>query len=190
MIPFGTDEGVKIDTAHAELVKALVMANKPETILEIGIGGGKSADAILKALEYNKKPFQYTLVDNWFDWQGQRPEAVDLKYGKIMRIVDSGEREFVFSCTEKYDFIMSDGDHMATDQWFEHVYTELLNDGGILIYHDVNFVDPDAFMNLKDLYRKAKQYQMRFHLFNKNSLPDERCQRGMLVIFKDGEQYE
>jgi hypothetical protein len=70
------------------------------------------------------------------------------------------------------------------------VYTELLNDGGILIYHDVNFVDPDAFMNLKDLYRKAKQYQMRFHLFNQNSLPDERCQRGMLVIFKDGEQYE
>jgi predicted O-methyltransferase YrrM len=190
MIPFGTDNNVKIDEAHAALVKALVMCNKPTKILEIGIGGGRSADAILEALDFNQQPFEYTLVDNWFDWQGQRPEAVNERYGNIMKIIDSGEREFVFGCEEKYDFIMSDGDHMATDQWFEHVYANLLTDNGILIYHDVNFVDPDAFMNLKDLYRKAKQYQMRFHLFNRNSRDDERCQRGLLVVFKDGEKYE
>lgn len=190
MIPFGTDENVKIDTAHAELVGALVMCNKPTRILEIGIGGGKSADAILEALEYNQQPFAYTLVDNWFDWGGQRPPAVDEKYGKHMRIIDSGEREFVFSCQEQFDFIMSDGDHMATEQWFEYVYENLLADGGILIYHDVNFVDPDAFMNLKELYRKCRDYRLRFHLFNRNSRSDERCQRGLLVIFKDGEKYE
>jgi predicted O-methyltransferase YrrM len=166
------------------------MANKPQRILEIGIGGGKSADAILEALDYNQQPFEYTLVDNWFDWQGQRPEAVTEKYGSVMKIINSGEREFVFNCTEQYDFIMSDGDHMATDQWFEYVYANLLAENGILIYHDVNFVDSDAFMNLKSIYHKAREYGMRFHLFNKNSRGDERCQRGLMVVFKQEENYE
>jgi predicted O-methyltransferase YrrM len=190
MIPFGTDEGVKIDDAHAALISGLVKSNKPKKILEIGIGGGKSADAILDALEFNQQEFEYTLVDNWFDWQGQRPAAVDEKYGSKMTIIDSNEKDFVFSTKEKFDFIMSDGDHMATDQWFEYVYAELLNEGGILIYHDVDFVDPNAFKNLQNIYYKAKEYNIPHHLFNANSLPNERCYRGLMVVFKPTTAYD
>ena len=183
---FGTDESVKIDLAHAALIQSLVVCNKPESILEIGLGGGKSTDAILDGVAFNAiSPYQYTLVDNWFDWNGVRPEGVDEKYGKKLHIVDMDEREFVFSTKKTYDFIMSDGDHHRTDQWFEHVYENLLNPGGILIYHDVNFIDDDAFKNLQNIHHKAVEYGLKFKLFNKNSRPDERCQRGLMVIFKD-----
>jgi predicted O-methyltransferase YrrM len=185
MTNFGLDDNVKIDTAHSDLIAGLVKSNKPKTILEIGLGGGKSTDAILDALEYNQQPFQYTLVDNWFDWHGQMPSGVNEKYGDKIEIVTSDEREFVFGCNTKFDFIMSDGDHHRTDQWFEYVYANLLNDNGILIYHDVNFVDHDAFHNLKQIYVRTKQYGMSHHLFNLNSRSDERCQRGLLVIFKN-----
>ena len=196
MIPFGQDEGVKIDVAHAHLVTGLVKANKPKTILEFGIGGGESTDSILEGLEYNQQDYKYILVDNWHDWMppqlkgipdavGECPAGVIEKYGSRIEIVTSPEKKYVFSCTEKYDFIMSDGDHHQTDQWFEYVYENLLNPGGILIYHDVNLFDDDAFKNLITIYTRCQEYGISHHLFNRNSLPEERCQRGLLVIFKD-----
>ena len=185
MKTFGNDELVKIDIAHSDLVSSLVKANKPKSILEIGLGGGRSTDAILDALEYNQQNYEFTLVDNWFDWQGQMPDGVEEKYSSRIKIITANEHDFVFSCTEKYDFIMSDGDHHHTDQWFEYVYANLLNDNGILIYHDINFVDSDAFHNLKEIYHRVKQYNISHHLFNLNSRADERCQRGLLVIFKN-----
>lgn len=184
MIPFGQDTAVKIDAVHAELVKSLVLANKPTTVLEIGIGGGQATDAILAGLDFNQTPYEYVLVDNWHDWGGVRPDGVNEKYSDKLTIIDSGEREFVFSTDRKFDFIMSDGDHHNTDQWFEYVYANLLNDGGIICYHDVNFFE-DEFVNLRDIHRKCQEYGLRYKLFNKNSLPTERCQRGLLVIFKD-----
>jgi hypothetical protein len=78
---------------------------------------------------------------------------------------------------------MSDGDHHNTDQWFEYVYDNILNDNGILIYHDINLVE-DEFVNLRNIYNKAKERKINFYLFNKNSLQNERCQRGLMVIFK------
>ena len=196
MIPFGQDEGVKIDVAHAHLVTGLVKANKPKTVLEFGIGGGESTDAILEGLEYNQQAYKYTLVDNWHDWMpdimkrvagavGECPAGVIEKYGTRIEIVTSTEQQYVFSCDKTFDFIMSDGDHFNTDKWFEYVYDKLLNPGGILIYHDVNLFDDDAFKNLITIYTRCQEYGISHQLFNRNSLPEERCQRGMLVIFKD-----
>ena len=196
MIPFGEDEGVKIDVAHAHLLTGLVKANKPTTVLEFGIGGGESTDAILEGLEYNQQAYKYTLVDNWHDWMpdimkrvagavGECPAGVIEKYGTRIEIVTSTEQQYVFSCDKTFDFIMSDGDHHNADQWFEYVYENLLNPGGILIYHDVNLFDDDAFKNLITIYTRCQEYGISHQLFNRNSLPEERCQRGMLVIFKD-----
>lgn len=185
MKAFGEDEGVKIDLAHGMLLTGLVAANKPKTILEIGLGGGQSCDAILRGLEYNQQPFEYTIVDNWMDWNGQRPAGVNEKYAERCNIIDSGEKEFVFSTDKTFDFIMSDGDHHSADQWFEYVYSNLLNDNGILVYHDINvFNEPDSFPNLVHIYTKCKEYNISHHLFNANSLATERCQRGLLIIFK------
>jgi len=184
-LPFGQDPVVKVDVAHAAMLTALVQANKPKMVLEIGIGGGQGTDAILAGLDFNQQEFDYTLVDNWHDWGGVRPDGVTEKYGDRITIIDSPEKEFVFGTDQKFDFIMSDGDHFQADQWFEHVFTELLNDSGILIYHDINLFDADAFQNLNQIYYRCREYGLRHHLFNRNSREDERCQRGLLVIFKD-----
>lgn len=185
MIPFGQDPVVKIDVAHASLLTALVQTNKSKTILEIGIGGGQATDAILDGLEFNQQPFEYDIVDCWLDWGGNKPDGIDEKYGSRCNIITSREKEFVFSTNKTYDFIMSDGDHHNTEKWFEHVFDKLLNPGGILIYHDINLIDDDSFPNLIEIYDRCKEYKLRHQLFNKNSRADERCQRGLLVIFKD-----
>jgi predicted O-methyltransferase YrrM len=184
MIPFGQDEGVKIDQAHADLLRGLIVAQKPRTVLELGIGGGQGTDAMLSGLDYNQQEFEYTLVDNWFDFGHKQPDAVAEKYGNRINIVTSDERDFVFACEKKFDFIMSDADHFRTDQWFEYVYENLVNDNGILCYHDVNLVD-NEFVNLRTIYYKCREYGLAYKLFNLNSLPTERCQRGLLVIFKN-----
>jgi predicted O-methyltransferase YrrM len=197
MIPFGEDEGVKIDVAHAHLITGLVKANKPKTVLEFGIGGGESTDAILEGLEYNQQAYKYTLVDNWYDWMpnnikglpdavGECPAGVIEKYGSRIEIVTSPEQKYVFDCDKEFDFIMSDGDHHQADQWFEYVYVNLLNPGGILIYHDINvFNEPNSFPNLINIYTRCQEYGISHQLFNRNSLPTERCQRGLLAIFKE-----
>lgn len=181
-IPFGQDDTIKIDRAHADLLTGLIKAGKPKTVLELGIGGGQATDAILEGLVYNQQPYDYTLVDNWLDFGGVMPPIVAETYGDRVTIVTSGEREFVFSCKEKFDFIMSDADHHHTQEWFEYVYSELLNDDGILIYHDVTLVD--QFPNLIQILHRCQEFNLRHKLFNKDSLPGEMCFRGLLVIFK------
>lgn len=184
MIPFGQDQGVKIDIAHAELLRGLIVSHKPKTVLELGVGGGQGTDAMLAGLDYNLQPFDYTLVDNWNDFGFQQPKEVAERYGDRITIVTSDEREYVFGCNKTFDFIMSDADHHRTDQWFEYVYDNLLNNNGILVYHDINLVDADAFHNLVNIYNVCKQKNLPHMLFNRNSRMDERCQRGLLVIFK------
>lgn len=189
MAKFGQDEAVKIDWAHAGLIEGLVLASKPKKILELGVGGGRSLESILSGLEYNDQPYDYTLVDNWGDWGGVMPtEVTELYSNKVQIIITSNEQDFVFSCKDKFDFIMSDADHNRADQWFEYVYENLLNDNGILIYHDVNMDDNwpfGNFFNLRKIYETVKAKKISHRLFNVSSLPEEQCERGLLVIFKN-----
>jgi predicted O-methyltransferase YrrM len=189
MAKFGQDEAVKIDWAHAGLLEGLVSSGKPKKILELGVGGGRSLESILKGIEYNSQPYEYTLVDNWGDWGGvMPPEVTELYQEKVHNIITSDEKDFVFSCQEKFDFIMSDADHYRADQWFEYVYDNLLNDNGILIYHDVNMDDhwyAGNFFNLRNIYEAVKTKKISHRLFNVSSLPEEQCERGLLVIFKN-----
>lgn len=181
-IPFGQDETVKIDQAHADLLYGLVVASKPTSILELGIGGGQATDAMLKGVDYNQLTCQYTLVDNWMDFNYTIPAEVAEKYSDRVQIITSNEKDFVFSCTEQFDLIMSDADHHQADQWFEYVVDTLLKDNGILCYHDVTLVD--QFPNLQNILHRCQELNLRYKLFNKDSLPTEMCYRGFLVIFK------
>jgi len=104
-------------------------------------------------------------------------------YADRVKIVTSDEKEFIFSTKNTYDFIFSDADHYRTEQWFEYVYDNLLEKDGILIYHDINFFE-NCLLNLREIYYICEKRNLKFKLFNKNSLPDERCHRGLLVIFK------
>ena len=181
-IPFGEDDTIKIDRCHADLLRGLIVAGKPRTVLELGIGGGQATDAMLDGLMYNQQAYEYTLVDNWLDFNGHMPDQVGELYGSRVNIVTSGEKEFVFSTDKKFDLIMSDADHHHTQEWFEYVYENLLNDDGILCYHDVMLTS--QFPNLMEIYDKCKELNLRHKLFDKNSRTGEMCDRGFLVIFK------
>ena len=162
----------------------MILSQKPKNILELGLGGARSCDAIIKAIDYNNNNPKFTIIDNWLDWNGIMPKKVYETYGKRANIITMDEKEFIFSVKDKYDFIMSDADHNRTDQWFEYVYDNILEQGGILIYHDINLIE-ESFINLRSIYEKCKERNLHHYLFNNNSLPHERCQRGLLVIFKN-----
>jgi len=181
------NESVKMDINHAELIKGLVMASKPTNILEMGVGGARSMDSVIDAIEYNQNNPIYTVVDNWCDFAGSIPQEFLEIYGPyITNLISSVEREFVFSTKDTYDFIISDADHHHTNEWFEYVYNNLLQNGGILIYHDINLFPEkrDSFPNLAEIYHKCNELNINYKLFNKSTLPNERCHRGLMVIFK------
>lgn len=173
---------IAIDKAHCDLIYGLIVAQKPRSLLELGFGEGASGAHISEAIAYNNIGFDYTIVDNWHDWGGKMPE--NLPYLLGAKIIESDEREFVEkSCTEgrKWDFILSDADHHNSDQWFWKLYTQLLNDGGIVVLHDVT---NSGFPNLESIVKLIRAYNHRHALFNKSSRPDEECERGLLVVFK------
>jgi predicted O-methyltransferase YrrM len=156
---FGHNENVKIDLVHAHLVSGLVASQKPTSILELGIGGGRATDQILASIDFNQNNPKYTLVDNWCDFGFKMPYEVKDRYSDKINIITSDEKDFVFSTKEKYDFIMSDADHHHTNEWFKYVYDNLLMDEGILLYHDVNlFPEIDgSFPNLLDILEECKK---------------------------------
>jgi len=183
---------LQIDKAHALLIYGLIVAQKPERILEFGLGGGMATDQIISAISFNQNSPQYTVVDNWADHGGQMPkEAKD--YPAFVNFVTADEKDFVSSAKEQYDFILSDADHYHTHEWFEYVYVKLLAWKGVLIYHDINLTDtinygthlaPNDLTHLRQIYEDTKRWGLSHYLFNKSTRADERCERGLLVIFK------
>ena len=47
-------KGVAIDECHLDLVYGLVRSHKPENVLEIGVGSGRTTAYLSKALEKNE----------------------------------------------------------------------------------------------------------------------------------------
>lgn len=176
------DKIVAIDEAHAALVQALVLSRKPRSVLELGFGAGASCRAILKGLRYNTSPASFHVVDNWIDHKGVPPEEIKKPEYDGVRFVNSGEHEYVSTCDKTFQFIFSDADHLRTQEWFELVYDKLLEPEGILVYHDVS--NARLFPNLLRIYSDSIRRNYHHMLFNYNSRPDERCDRGLLVIFK------
>jgi len=57
-----------------------------------------------------------TLVDNWVDWEGTKPDFVKNFKNKV-KLVESDELSFVFEKNKTmYDFIFSDADHWNTQK--------------------------------------------------------------------------
>ena len=176
------DQLVKIDTNHAEFVRALVMCHKPGRVLELGFGAGEATRAILAGLAHNRQSFEYAVVDNWLDFDGVRPAVTHAAAYRDVNFITSNERDFVLGCPSSYQFIFSDADHRHTQDWFEVVYERILAPGGVLIYHDVT--NSKDFPNLLRIYQDVVRNDYHHLLLNRCTLPDERCDRGLLVIFK------
>jgi predicted O-methyltransferase YrrM len=176
------DRLVKIDENHAEFVRSLVMCHKPRRVLEFGFGAGEATRAILAGLQYNRQGFEYTLVDNWFDFGGVPPSAARALADQGVGFVAASEHDFVAASRSSYDFIFSDADHHNTQEWFDVVYERMVARGGVLIYHDVT--NSAGFPNLLRIYEDVLSNGYHHILLNRNSAPAERCDRGLLVIFK------
>lgn len=192
----GLGDNVAVDTCHLDLVRALVKSHKPSSILELGVGSGRTTIALCAGIKYNESSEtiggyqtpKITLVDNWNDWGHKRPDFIDQLKLKV-NLVESDEKAFIFSTRETYDFIFSDADHWNTDKWFDYVYDRLLNVNGILIYHDVSVQNPLPdndlrFPNLENILIQCKRRNIKYMYFDKCSLKSERCFRGLLVIYK------
>lgn len=170
---------IAIDHNHLELIYSLVICHKPKNVLELGIGSAYTTQKILNGFQYNKINTDLDCVDNFFDWNGICPEHISKLIPNIKLII-SNEKDFVMNCTQKYDMIISDADHGNTDKWVDSTMN-LLNDDGIVIYHDVTNLD---FPNLNNIISYMQKYHHNFLLFNKSSLSNERCARGLLVAKK------
>lgn len=172
---------IAIDQCHCDLIYGLIVSSKPRDILELGFGHGASASAIQRGILFNGIQANHTIVDNWHDWNGKRPDdALNVMPWIHAHIVEKDESEFLCHCEDTYDFILSDGDHHHADQTFEDAW-RCLKKHGILIYHDVT---NRMFPNLFDLRGHAEEKNAPNILFAKSTRPDEECERGLLVIFK------
>jgi predicted O-methyltransferase YrrM len=180
------EDAVRIDDCHIDLIYGLIVSQKPSSILELGFGSGRSAKRICDAIEHNRNRPTFKLVDNWMDFDRKIPSNIkDIEfrdYNNIF-IVTAEESDFIASCTETFDFILSDADHCHSHLWFEKTFWDILSPGGIMVCHDI--MNREGYPGLYDIVISCQQSNIRYVIFDKNSRDDERCERGLLVIFKD-----
>lgn len=166
---------VMMDDCHIDLIGAMVLSSKPKTILEIGIGSGALTMELLKAISLNGMG-RLTCVDNFGDWNFQEPKGFKRLRDRVEFIL-SDERHFV-QTSRRFDFVISDADHAHAGEWFESTL-RMVTDGGLLVYHDVTNIHCPSIIGIR-----AKARNLNALLFNQSSQPDERCERGLLIIQK------
>jgi len=86
---------VAVDDCHLDLVYGLIRSHKPDNVLEMGVGSGKTTVVLIKALKKNENLKKLTLVDNWIDWKGNKPTHIQ-ELEEYIDIVESDEKEFLF----------------------------------------------------------------------------------------------
>lgn len=132
-------KGAGIDINHAMLLFGIILSQKPEKILELGIGSGVASETILNALKYNSIKYIYDAVDNLCDIGGNLSEKYITKLkNENVNIFISEEEKFVKNCEpNKYDLIISDADHFHAGDWVEDIF-RICKHNGIILCHDVD----------------------------------------------------
>ncbi len=164
---------VSVDGCHAALVFGLAVSLKPERVLELGIGAGYVTRTLLAAIKYNGIG-SLTCVDNWKDWDGLRPPLADELELSGAKVVNANEADFLVSCFDgQFDLVFSDADHRNAAVHLP-LLTRVCRPGGLILAHDV----------ASDDFRAAVRYTgCPHHVFDTSSLPTERCERGLLMLW-------
>jgi len=169
-----------IDICHSFLLFGIIAAQKPKSILELGIGTGVGCETILNAVKYNQQDYNYDALDNLYDLGGNLSNDYinKLKENKV-NIVISDEKSYVEKCeSSKYDLIISDADHLNAGDWVDHI-VRICKNNGIIFCHDVC---NEGFPSLKKYIDYVKDNSIPHYLFNSSSRQDEKCERGWLMI--------
>ena len=171
-----------LDFVHAHLVAGLVLSHKPKEILELGVGSAYLTSVLLEAIRENGCG-RLTSVDNFFDWGGKKPAHIaDLQcsYPEWNLIVED-ESAFVGNLRpETYAFVVSDGDHTRGYQMAPALFKSA-RPGSILVFHDTC---SEMFRLLGRLPGRCRQLGFPVLHFTAKSKPDERTDRGLLVVSK------
>jgi hypothetical protein len=170
------DHPFSVDLAHTALLVGIVLSVKPQRVVELGIGPGYCARALLQALNWNRCG-ELVCVDNWTDTAGREPPEAEQLRGAGASVIVSSEEDYCRACPGNFcDVLISDADHNRADQWVaEHL--RMVRPGGWLFYHDT--ANPE-FPNLGRI-PEAVAHLPNWH-FTEASRPDENCARGWLVV--------
>ncbi len=174
------NHAASIDLNHAILLFAAATAAKPQRVLNLGIGPGLTAFALLHALRHNGEG-SLVCVDNNHDLGGNMSQGVlDQLRGDGVEIVISGEREYVHSClTDSFDLILSDADHYHAGEWVDEIL-RIARPDALIFVHDA---DNNAFPGLRRYQERARELGLGYKMFNKGGHGTDRSpQTGFLMI--------
>lgn len=174
---------VAVDRCHNMFMMGALLAQKPDDILELGIGSGYVTVSLIHGIRYNGKG-RLTCVDNWTDARGGEMGDVadNLRKVGVNVVAPVEEYRFVSGCpSESYDFLVSDADHLNSGTWIDE-HLRIVRPGGFLFFHDTNQVD--EFPNMALIVRRVQELGLCHYHFKKSSRPDEQCERGWLFVMK------
>mgnify|MGYP006275148527 CR=1 FL=1 len=186
MIYVETKNYVEMDAVHINLIKSTAMALKARDMLELGIGSGKVTTALLEASMATGYG-QVTVVDNWIDWGGAQPPtihgAAPYIFVNRLQTITQSEKDFIEKQqgVTQFDLIVSDADHQHSHEWWRKTMA-LLKYGGVAFFHDVCNKD---FPKLNTMVYDIDAAGYHTKIFNASSHPFERCERGLLMAWKD-----
>lgn len=172
---------VMMDDCHIDLIRALVLAAKPQRILEIGVGSGVVTAALLDAIHENGSG-SLTLVDGFNDWNFQKPAGMNQLPTQV-EFIQSLEQDFVRKSVlenRQFDFVVSDADHAHTGEWAVDTCS-IIAPGGLLIYHDAT---SEHCPSVATAVLVATTLAFQCLKFNRSSHAHERCERGLAVLQK------
>lgn len=133
---------------------------RPLKVLEIGVLNGSSING------FSQIPYvdEVVGVDTYSSFVTDNPK-VTLYIGNEFDAYSLRTLEMLKNNHEKFDIIIDDGPHTwESQEWFFRNYTELLNEGGVLVCEDISI---DYIKNLKKLQIELDLYVLDLR-FNAN----------------------
>jgi predicted O-methyltransferase YrrM len=158
-----TSGGLRLQQVPEEYSNVMIeiYSKKPKSYLEIGIGNGGS----WMTFSYvNRESLEKShAVDNLSYYQaiGQKIEEIDYVKSflseniKEVNFFNSNSYEYLKDCKEKYDVIFIDGDHGYEGVKSDYINCiPLINEGGIMIFHDINSKGAPGVVKFWNEYKK------------------------------------
>jgi len=169
-----------MDSCHYLQIVGSLLAKKPESVLEVGIGTAQLTVGLVMGLLFNQKG-TLTCVDNWSEWQGVEPsEIAALRTSGVHVVAPVEERDFLIGCaSDSFDFVVSDGDHRNSGTWVDE-YFRITRPDGFIYFHDSNNIG--MFPGIARIRQRVQCLGLPHYHFMQNSRKDERCERGLLLV--------